>query len=35
MGDALSSTKGHREGSSDGRVWVLEMLLKGEAAAQS
>lgn len=36
MGDALSGARGHREELSDGRVWVLEMLLRrGEAEAKS
>lgn len=36
MGDALSGARGRREESSDGRVWVLEMLLRRrEAEAES
>lgn len=36
MGDALTGARGHREESSDGRVWVLEMLLRrGEAEVES
>lgn len=36
MGDALPRVRGHRDGSSEGRVWVLEMLPReGEAAPES
>ena len=33
MGDTLPSGRGHRERSSDWRVWVLEMLLRWGKAA--